>query len=25
MDFFGGKSLNQSVNPDEAVAHGATI
>jgi len=25
VDFFGGKSLNQTVNPDEAVAHGATI
>ena len=25
MDFFGGKKLNESVNPDEAVAYGAAI
>ena len=25
VDFFDGKTLNQTVNPDEAVAHGATI
>jgi len=24
-DFFGGKSLNRSINPDEAVAYGATV
>jgi len=24
-DFFGGRQLNKSINPDEAVAHGATI
>lgn len=24
-DYFGGKKLNESVNPDEAVAHGAAI
>ena len=24
-DFFGGKQLNKSINPDEAVAYGATI
>ena len=25
QDFFNGKSLNKSINPDEAVAIGATI
>ena len=24
-DYFDGKQLNHSVNPDEAVAHGATV
>lgn len=24
-DFFGGRSLNKSINPDEAVAHGAAV
>lgn len=24
-DFFGGKALNNSINPDEAVAHGAAV
>jgi heat shock protein 1/8 len=24
-DFFGGKALNKSINPDEAVAYGATV
>lgn len=24
-DFFGGKELNRSINPDEAVAHGAAV
>ena len=24
-DFFGGKQLNRSINPDEAVAYGATV
>jgi len=24
-EFFGGKQLNRSINPDEAVAYGATI
>jgi L1 cell adhesion molecule like protein len=24
-DFFGGKELNKSINPDEAVAHGAAV
>jgi L1 cell adhesion molecule like protein len=24
-DFFGGKQLNKSVNPDEAIAYGATV
>merc|ERR1711907_244982 len=24
-DFFGGKELNKSINPDEAVAYGATV
>merc|ERR1719456_1372747 len=24
-DFFGGKQLNRSINPDEAVAHGAAV
>eukprot|EP00664_Eupelagonemidae_sp_cell27_P003972 gene3971-4669_t len=24
-DFFGGKELNQSINPDEAVAYGAAV
>ena len=24
-DFFDGKPLNKSINPDEAVAYGATI
>lgn len=24
-DFFGGKELNQAINPDEAVAYGATV
>jgi len=25
QDFFGGKELNKSINPDEAVAYGATV
>ena len=25
QDFFNGKELNKSINPDEAVAYGATI
>ena len=25
MDFFNGKELNKSINPDEAVAYGATV
>merc|ERR1719379_1228575 len=25
QDFFGGKALNKSINPDEAVAHGAAV
>ena len=24
-EFFGGKQLNRSINPDEAVAYGATV
>ena len=24
-DFFNGKELNKSINPDEAVAHGAAV
>jgi len=24
-DFFGGKSLNKELNPDEAIAYGATV
>jgi len=24
-DFFGGKELNKSINPDEAVAYGAAV
>lgn len=24
-DFFNGKALNKSINPDEAVAHGAAV
>jgi L1 cell adhesion molecule like protein len=24
-DFFGGKELNRSINPDEAVAYGAAV
>jgi len=24
-DFFGGKVLNKSINPDEAVAYGAAV
>jgi len=24
-DFFNGKELNKSINPDEAVAYGATV
>lgn len=25
QDFFNGKQLNRSINPDEAVAYGATV
>jgi len=25
VDFFNGKALNKSINPDEAVAYGATV
>ena len=25
QDFFGGKELNKSINPDEAVAYGAAV
>jgi L1 cell adhesion molecule like protein len=25
MEFFNGKELNKSINPDEAVAYGATV
>jgi molecular chaperone DnaK (HSP70) len=25
QDFFNGKELNKSINPDEAVAYGATV